>query len=486
MAGSYKKITKINGFDNEDINSGRQNNYAWSMAELGDYLYVGTARNLANIIQNSLKTLDINSLDLNSLGVNSKNLKAIGIMPSEIKLPKEFISNTTNMGGEIWRYKKDGSCPWEKVYKASETSGIVGFRSMISYTTPSGETSLYACCYNMNSKVLILKSSDGINWIVLDTGVTEGNSSRAMISHNGKIYMSIVNEKSTSLNTLIYCSSNPGLEGWQLVTSSEIYNNPRGQAAALCSFNGHLYAGTVLPYGFEIWRTEDIESEKNSWKRIVDKGAGDASNVIPLTMEVFNNHLYVGTAMHITKEDDNSTGSLPLRGFDLIRINISDKWELVVGSRPLIPSSPVTGKRTEPISGLASGFGEMANAFCWQLKKYKNELYLSTFDWSILGEPIYSALLENKNKLSKLPENKTLKFLLNNSFIVKLFLKAQKSTYGFDLWKSKDGIHWNSVNINGFGNPHNNGIRTLFVSSEGDLYLGTANLFEGCEVWIKE
>ena len=486
MAGSYKKLTKTNGFDSKDLNNGRQNNYAWSMAELGEYIYVGTGRNIINIIQNALNTLDINSLDLNSLGISSIDLKEINIKPSEIKLPKEFISNTTDMGGEIWRCKKDNSCSWERVYKASETSGIAGFRSMISYTTPSGETSLYACCYNTNPKILFLKSSDGTNWSILDTGITEGNSSRAMIIHKGKIYMSVINEKSTDINTLIYCSSDPEHEGWQLITSSEIYNNPRGQAASLCSFNDHLYAGTVLPYGFEIWRTEDTESEKNGWKRIVDKGAGDASNVIPLTMEVFKNHIYVGTAAHITKEDGNSIGGLPLRGFDLIRINKLDKWELVAGSRPLIPSNPNTGKRTEPLSGFASGFGEMANAFCWQLKEYKDEFYLSTFDCSILGEPIYSALLENKDKLSKLHENKTLKFLLNNPFIVKLFLKAQKNTYGFDLWKSKDGIHWNSVNINGFGNPHNNGIRTLFVSSEDLLYLGTSNLFEGCEVWVKE
>ena len=476
MAESYKKITKTNGFDCKDLNNGRQNNYAWSISELENYIYVGTGRNLSNLIQNSLNTLDMNSI----------SLSFTGNIPSDIKLPKEFTPNTIDMGGEIWRYKKDGSCPWERVYKAPESSEIVGFRSMISYTRPNGETSLYACCYNMSPKILILKSNNGINWVTLDTNITDGNSSRSIIIHKGKIYMSIINEKSSDINTLIYCSNDPELEGWQLITSSEIYNNPRGQAASLCSFNGHLYAGTVLPYGFEIWRTDDDETEKSSWKRIVDKGAGDASNVIPLTMEAFKNHLYVGTAAHITNEDYNGSGSLPLRGFDLIRIDKSDKWQLVAGSRPLIPSDTVTGKRTDPLSGLASGFGEMANAFCWQLKEYNNELYLATFDWSILGEPIYSSLLENKNKLSKLPENKTLKFLLNNPFIVKLFLKAQKNTYGFDLWKSKDGVHWNAININGFGNPHNNGIRTLFVSSEGNLYLGTSNLFEGCEVWVKE
>ena len=486
MANAYKKITKINGFDSENSDNGRQNNYAWSMAELGDYLYVGTGRNLANIIQNALTTLDLGSLDLSSLGLTSANLKSINLNPSDIKLPKEFVPKKIHMGGEIWRYKKDNSCPWERVYKATEDSGIVGFRSMTTYTTPKGETSLYACCFNMSSEILLLKSSDGIIWTLLNTGITTGTSSRSMIIHEGKIFMSVINEQSTDLSTFIYCNNDPEFEAWNLITPSEVYNNPRGQAVALCSFNGHLYAATALPYGFEVWRTENSEPEIHHWKCIVDKGAGDASNVIPLTMGIFKDHLYLGTAMHITKDEEVSIGSVPIRGFDLIRIDKSDNWNLIVGSRPLIPSHPTTGKRSDPLSGYYSGFGEMGNALCWQLQEFNNEFYLTTFDWSILAEPLYAALLENKAKLSKLPENKTLKFLLNNQFIVKLFIKAQKHTYGFDLWKSKDGIHWNAVNVNGFGNPHNNGIRTLFISSEGTLYLGTSNLFEGCEVWIKE
>jgi hypothetical protein len=42
----------VNGFDLSNLNNARQNNYAWSMSDLGDFIYVGTGRNiLINIIK---------------------------------------------------------------------------------------------------------------------------------------------------------------------------------------------------------------------------------------------------------------------------------------------------------------------------------------------------------------------------------------------------------------------------------------------------
>ncbi|MGD6818509.1 hypothetical protein ACQCVE_15725 [Metabacillus sp. 113a] len=57
---------------------------------------------------------------------------------------------------------------------------------------------------------------------------------------------------------------------------------------------------------------------------------------------------------------------------------------------------------------------------------------------------------------------------------------------GFDLWKSGNGCIWLPVSLNGFGNPENYGVRNLFSSKNGKLYLGTANPFHGCEVWEKD
>ena len=39
---SFKNTTQTNGFDSNDLNNARQNNYAWSIAQLDQYIYVGT------------------------------------------------------------------------------------------------------------------------------------------------------------------------------------------------------------------------------------------------------------------------------------------------------------------------------------------------------------------------------------------------------------------------------------------------------------
>ena len=44
---SFKNTTPTNGFDCNDLNNARQNNYAWSIGQLDQYIYVGTGRNVA-------------------------------------------------------------------------------------------------------------------------------------------------------------------------------------------------------------------------------------------------------------------------------------------------------------------------------------------------------------------------------------------------------------------------------------------------------
>ena len=84
----FEKITPINEFDFKDLNNARQNNYAWSMAELDDYIYVGTGRNIAVLALQS-------------------------IAPG-IDLPSLLEPNPQDNTAEIWRYKKDGSLPWKR------------------------------------------------------------------------------------------------------------------------------------------------------------------------------------------------------------------------------------------------------------------------------------------------------------------------------------------------------------------------------------
>ena len=57
---------------------------------------------------------------------------------------------------------------------------------------------------------------------------------------------------------------------------------------------------------------------------------------------------------------------------------------------------------------------------------------------------------------------------------------------GFDLYSTKDGAAWRLESEDGFEDPWNYGVRSFVTDpATGDLYLGTANPFFGCQVWRK-
>lgn len=424
---NFNKITPINGFDTDE-NNAMQNTYAWSMAELGEYLYVGTGRNVFYTL----------------------------FLVSGIPAPPDITPDFIDYRAEIWRINKGNlAAGWERVFKAPD--GVTGLRYMISYTDPSGVTALYVGSYSTPEpqRVRVYRSIDGLNWIETSDANLQGGSTRSMTIHiNGKLYMSTVDELSLSQESYIYEYIPPAAStpqgSWKRVTVSpstpgfDASKNPRGQITRIQSFNGHLYAGGANQGGFELWRTEGTDPIVNNWKLVIDKGAGDALNTIPLTIGVFKEYLYVGANPFPFVQQ--------FKAFDLIRIDKNDKWELVMGGQPVQPTNPTTGTRGEPISGLSSGAGNPFNIYCWQLTEYEGELYLGTCDYYIAIQQI----------ITTLPQN--------------IFS-------GFDLMKSPDGIEWLLITANGLENPHNYGARLLFDSTNGHLYLGTANPFQGCEVW---
>ena len=55
---------------------------------------------------------------------------------------------------------------------------------------------------------------------------------------------------------------------------------------------------------------------------------------------------------------------------------------------------------------------------------------------------------------------------------------------GFDLYVSEDGVNFQTITVDGFGDPYNHGLRAFAVTDHG-LCLGTANPFYGTQVWIR-
>lgn len=450
----FKSLTPTNGFDIQNLNNARQNNYAWSMAELDGYIYVGTGRNVLVTVLQSL---------------------APGI-----KLPSLIKPDPQDNLAEIWRYKKDGSLPWTRVYKAPVGSGIVGFRYMLSDKPENGSPCLFAATFG--TQVKVLKSTNGVNWFETLGGL-EGTSSRAMVSWNGKVYISTVNEASEEEESLLYKSDDPEFYPWEsIINPTEVdfdpAKNPQGGISNMVVFNNKLYVGTSSSKGAQVWRSNTSEPKMNEWTLIVDNGFGDKANKYVLSMGVFKNHVYV-----------SGTKPLPLAwavplGCDIIRIDKYDRWQLVVGGPALDPSTPTNGVRGKSLSGLWSGFNNPFNVYAWQIQEHNGKLLISTFDDSSNMEVILTTILANKAAVIGLIGEELTEILIIAYKLVVTLLAKFKYPIGFDLFVSDDGIHFNRIVKSGLNNPDNYGGRILFVDSEDKLYLGTANPFEGCEVWL--
>ena len=294
---------------------------------------------------------------------------------------------------------------------------------------------------------------------------------------------------------MIYASSEPHPGAFPAPPAEDTWEKivdfgPENTAViSLISFNGYLYAATERFGGFEVWRSnaQAPDDPTDEWTQVVSGGAGDAWNAWGGTTEVFNDQLYVGSM------------SLPIpplgpKGFDLIRIDTGDHWELIVGSyKPRAPTVP----RGPPLSGWPAGFANPLNFYCWSLEEHCGYLYLGTFDASAFLRYIAPEMIESlldEETLASIAEElrnsgldeqyvQELLEILDEGDLATLIQKLWQYLGGADLWKSCDGVHWIPVSLNGFDNPSNYGFRTLVSTSDG-LYVGTANPWEGCEVWL--
>ena len=488
-----------------------QNNYAWASAKFRGDVYFGTARNFLYQI--------------------FEVLKQAGMLPPDYEY--QFITRpggenwssqfAEDMSGEIWRYRRG---EWTRVYKSSavDISGWpipgappsayapkeTGFRSMATFTDKRGSQAIYAASgASLFAGRLLIKSTDGISWQEVATAPTLMESdSRSMAVHNGKLYIAPAGLSNTAT---IWATNDPKTTGdgsnWKKVADFTIQRPGRNVAVvSMVSFRGRLYAGTQNDEaGFQVWRSNGRNPKLDDWTRIIDSGAGDMASTRALTMAVFRDSVIVGTSMFPLATDP--PGLLPPKGFEVIRIRPNDSWTLLVGD--FVAQKPPGGIPVPRLakSGWPGGFGNFLNLYCWSLMPVDGVLYLGTFDTSsFLSLLLPDALLAS----AVLPDNVAgLKAAigsldqpgLENSYgPYRQFVDALDvndpaeldvdttrdilgdSFFGADLWKTRDGIHWQPVTLNGFGNPRNYGFRTMLKRNGNSLYIGTANPFDGFEV----
>ena len=251
---------------------------------------------------------------------------------------------------------------------------------------------------------------------------------------------------------------------------------------------------------------------------------------------VFNDYLYIGEyndeeialeRVLFSKTGKNADGQfgggLDCRflnanldqSVNLYRMDKNENMELVVGnSTKMFPNGS--------LSGLKSGFGRNENQYIWRMEVYDGKLYVGTHDASSLLECFGQFV--NGNLLKRTPSEwkdqwsylkalmkaletvdpngngnpdalaQTIKFSYNFVFknitvrniasAIKLLNYLRTAKRGFDLYVTEDGVNFETVTIDGFGDPYNHGLR-VFATTDQGLCLGTANPFYGTQIWIQ-
>ena len=493
---TYTKLEKIS----DDGFGDPQNNYAWSVAEFNGDLYVGTGRNIPYFVAQAMKARGVfpENWTLSFLTTPGGSPPPPLVLPNHTSpTQEEVIAWSEDMRAEIWRYHEGA---WTQVHQASTffnpLNGYtypegIGYRAMTTFTNTEGQDALYAGVGFGFGPILVVTSTDGTTWVPVNTASIPSRDTRAMISHNGKLYV--------GTGDGIYASSSPSPyeDTWEKVADFEI--------ASLASHNGYLYAGTGNPIGpsqtngFEVWRsTVESPTGPSDWTCVVSGGAGDAWNVLAATIREYDGDLYVGS-MNLPF----GTGTDGVKGFDLIRVDDSDSWDLIVGNyQPKIPTDP----RGPPLSGWPSGYTNPFNLYAWSIEEYNGNLYLGSFDIFSLARFIddipgaSEILVEAVDTLESADQTNMPEEIqafsdrieeyarMNPEFadddrMIQVIRLLADNLGGGDLWTSPDGVHWYPVDLNGLGDPDNYGLRTMMNTGDG-LLIGTANPFSGCEVWI--
>jgi hypothetical protein len=201
------------------------------------------------------------------------------------------------------------------------------------------------------------------------------------------------------------------------------------------AYNGFLYVGAATPAGFAVVKLDPRGAPPYTATTVITAG-GYLENPSPsvVSFQEFQGRLYVGTY-------------LPA---ELYRINPDDTWDLIVGK----PRETPAGLKT-PLSGLDPGFGWPYNVQVYRMHVHDGVLYLGTLDTS--------------REVTEAQPGPILELLL-------------RWHYGFDLYQTVDGEHFEPLTINGFGDGFQVAARTFETTPYG-MFLGTSNYWYGFRLW---
>ncbi len=412
----------------------RQNSWAWSMYWWRDHLYVGTNRAWQCAERAGMRR----AFPLIIKYPPDDPDVACAPDPADLPLQAEIWrwSPVTDQWARVYQSPRDVPVPGKR---GKQVARALGLCYMAPFTEPDGTEALYVS--GVNTRFMfgpvgppqLLRSVDGEHFepVPHDKGTFLGDldvcSFRTIAIYKGRFFVTAGNIQGDGV---VLESANPALgnDSFRQVT-------PPGMTVfQMMPFNGYLYLGIRDgKRGYMVVRTDASGTPPYTFTPVVSDGAylPEPSRGV-VSMRVFQGSLYIGTDRPAT---------------EVIRINPDDSWELVMGA----PRQTPTGWKY-PLSGLDAGFNTWLNGHIWRMMEHEGRLYIGT--WNMATE--FRTMPNADSVLA--------------------------SNYGFDLYATDDGHHFQPVSTTGFGDRFNYGVRS-FASTPHGLFVGTANKWYGLQVW---
>lgn len=307
----------------------------------------------------------------------------------------------------------------------------------------------------------ILRSADGQSFEAVkcpDPGRAGLSAINNLIAFKGQLWAALTQTQIAAAATTqathntIFVTPDPRKKNWQAASQPGFGQAANCAISAMAVFNEYLYAATFNPVqGFQVWKTAAEGKPPYIWHCVLDKGAQRPQFNRGITaMAVFKQQLYLGTGHQDSVAAQAHRAGVA--GAELIRLDIHDRWELVMGAPRLTPRGA-----KGPLSGLKPGFNHYFNRDISQLSSYNGHLYAGTFNWA--G---FLPYLETKGW----PET-----------LQKTAAQVRPEAAGLHIWHSEDGEHWQPLTHEGLGgNRYHCGVSVLLPSTKG-LFIGTLNPF---------
>jgi hypothetical protein len=414
-----------------------------------------------------------------------------------VKVPEKNLFKEFDLRSQVWRHDPaDGT--WDQVLVSplmpDQQGGDIpmwaGARNMMLFQSRhESNPALYITTYAppRGPGALLVRTDNGTDWERIrfeGVAAEQYRNFRPLVAFKGRLFTAPTG-KGDSANVcgsaIVLESSDPVREHWFQVNEDD-FGDPHNEAVfEMAVFGDHLYAGTVNPFGGQLWKTDGEGRPPYRWTKVFDRGAGRGpTNEAIVAFAELGGALYVG-AVILDGGYDRRHGIGPAPA-ELLRVWPDDSWDIVVGEGRMTDSG-----MKFPTSGMSAGFNNPFNGYIWRLCAHDDHMYVGTFS-STATLPYLDKRILTPTAAAFLDEER-----------LNLILDI---VGGCDLWRSRDGVIWKPITLTGFTTMFNFGVRSMASTPYG-LFVGCANPYGpeiavrrnsgwhyeknprgGCEIWM--